>query len=359
MATEGTFILADIGGYTGFLTGVGIEHGKEITSHLFNGMLKVNRNRWKVGNIVGDCLFFYAEGREKPEALFDHLRALYGKFRGSVTDIAVRSTCRCGACARTSDLRLKFVVHSGEYDTQRIGGRTELIGPDVVVAHRLLKNSVPVPEYALLTSPMAGAAAGADAKAQQGRDTYDDIGAVDYVYVDLASIREQYEATSQTFIAESEAQIDVRAEVDAPADVVWQAMTDLSERKEWQPTLKDIAHIQGPSRALGEVHRCFHDDGSEMVHVTIGLDEAGRRVTEKIWDKTWMSALIKEMYATMEARALPDGTTEACFFGVMKPSIPLVSRAVMPVAVRMVRKLVRTDMEGLKAYCEARAAVGR
>jgi hypothetical protein len=29
MATEGTFILADIGGYTQFLTGVGIEHGKK------------------------------------------------------------------------------------------------------------------------------------------------------------------------------------------------------------------------------------------------------------------------------------------------------------------------------------------
>ena len=46
MATEGTFVLADIGGYTQFLTGVGIEHAKEITSDLFNAMLKCNRERW-------------------------------------------------------------------------------------------------------------------------------------------------------------------------------------------------------------------------------------------------------------------------------------------------------------------------
>ena len=31
MATEGTFILADIGGYTQLLSGVAVEHGKEIT----------------------------------------------------------------------------------------------------------------------------------------------------------------------------------------------------------------------------------------------------------------------------------------------------------------------------------------
>jgi hypothetical protein len=54
MATEGTFVLADIGGYTTFLTGVGIEHATEITPHLFNGMLRVNKDRWKVGNLVGD-----------------------------------------------------------------------------------------------------------------------------------------------------------------------------------------------------------------------------------------------------------------------------------------------------------------
>src|SRR5437773_5219067 len=151
MASEATFVLADIGGYTTFLTEVGIEHAKEITSHLFNGMLKVNKNRWKVGNVEGDCLFFYAEAREEPGPLFEHLRVLYEKFRGSVTDIAARSTCDCGACTRTSELRLKFVVHAGQYDTQDIGGRTERIGQEIVVAHPLRKNIVPVQADALVT----------------------------------------------------------------------------------------------------------------------------------------------------------------------------------------------------------------
>jgi hypothetical protein len=39
---NGTFVLADIGGYTTFLTDVGIEHAKEITSHLFNRCVSPN-----------------------------------------------------------------------------------------------------------------------------------------------------------------------------------------------------------------------------------------------------------------------------------------------------------------------------
>ena len=50
MASEGTFVLADIGGYTSFLTDVGIEHAKEITTYLFNSLLKCNHSRWKVAD---------------------------------------------------------------------------------------------------------------------------------------------------------------------------------------------------------------------------------------------------------------------------------------------------------------------
>src|SRR5712692_9981166 len=91
MASEGTFILADIGGYTQFLTGVGIEHGKEITSHLFNSLLKCNRGRWKVANIEGDCIFFYRPGREPVAELIEHVKALYQDFCLRATDIASRS----------------------------------------------------------------------------------------------------------------------------------------------------------------------------------------------------------------------------------------------------------------------------
>lgn len=49
-------------------------------------------------------------------------------------------TCSCDACSCNNDLGLKFVLHHGSYVVQRIVGREELAGPDVIVVHRPLKN---------------------------------------------------------------------------------------------------------------------------------------------------------------------------------------------------------------------------
>ena len=44
-------------------------------------------------------------------------------------------TCPCDACARIDVLDLKFILHAGPY----VIHRGELVGPEVVIAHRLLK----------------------------------------------------------------------------------------------------------------------------------------------------------------------------------------------------------------------------
>ena len=94
----------------------------------------------------------YSDSGNRRGDIFTYVRRVYEKFRESIEEVAAGSTCRCGACDRSGDLALKFVVHGGEFDIQGIAGRQELIGSDIVVAYRLLKNSVPVREYALVTS---------------------------------------------------------------------------------------------------------------------------------------------------------------------------------------------------------------
>jgi hypothetical protein len=59
--------------------------------------------------------------------------------------------CPCEACAQVGSLRLKFVAHAGEVVEQRIRNRRSLVGLDVIAVHRMLKNSVPVPEYLLVS----------------------------------------------------------------------------------------------------------------------------------------------------------------------------------------------------------------
>ncbi len=60
--------------------------------------------------------------------------------------------CPCDACEETNDMRLKFVAHVGEVADQTIRNRRKLVGIDVVLVHRLLKNAVEDPEYVLMAT---------------------------------------------------------------------------------------------------------------------------------------------------------------------------------------------------------------
>lgn len=348
MASKGTFVLADIGGYTQFLTGVGIEHGKEITGHPLNSLLKCNRGRWKVANVEGDCLFFYREGREPDDEILDHLRALYQDFCERTSDIAARSTCDCGACSRTSELSLKFIAHAGEYDTHKVGRREELIGPDVVVAHRLLKNSVSLPEYALLSGDNRRLDSATGLPVSEGRDHYEDVGEVRYTIVDLEPVRREFEERRQFYLTEADAKLKVFAEIDAPTEMVWDAEMDLEKRRRWQVTIENMDHVSGQVGKVGEVHRCVHSDGSKMIHLTVGIDNEGRRKTEKIW----LSRLLKDCYITIGAEPIGTERCRASLLATFQPAIPVISHVALPLIMALMKRSVQKDMAGLKALCE-------
>ena len=61
------------------------------------------------------------------------------------------------ACRAIPSLDLKFIIHFGEYLVQSVSGAKQLVGSDVNLVHRLLKNSVPVPEYVLMSEGLRAA----------------------------------------------------------------------------------------------------------------------------------------------------------------------------------------------------------
>ena len=351
MTREGTFILADICGYTPFLTGVAIEHAKEITSDLFNALLKVNRGRWKVANIEGDCIFFYGDSREAPDELLAHAQTLYRQFCNRVLDIAARSSCPCGACSRTNQLGLKFVVHVGEFDVQQIGRRRELIGADIVIAHRLLKNSVPIEEYVLLTQNYADAMTPPKLPAERGRDEYEDIGPVEYTYLDLESVRSAVEAENVFFLTPDQARIRLTIDIDAPPDLVWDAVIDPEKLVIWTG-LKESVDLPGRHGRIGEIHRCTAPNGRVLIRVTTAMDEAARRITEKYYSG---SRHMKDAYATTEVCERSDGGSHFGFYMTFKEAIPVFSHVVCRIGQPLFERSFRKELQELKAYCESGA----
>ena len=61
----------------------------------------------------------------------------------------------CDPCQQLTNLKLKSFVHYGEFLIKRVSRFEEIAGEDVIIAHRLMKNSINSSEYILLTDNVA------------------------------------------------------------------------------------------------------------------------------------------------------------------------------------------------------------
>ena len=167
---RGTLVLADISGYTGFLQGVADAHRDILievdeppaafgfVSSLLDGILAELAPPFRLVKFEGDAVFAAATDDElalRGVEVVGCLRACHAAFQTRLAEAKHVWTCECGSCSMIHDLGLKFVLHHGDYVIQGVAGHEEMLGTDVNIAHRLLKNHVwetigPRP-YALLS----------------------------------------------------------------------------------------------------------------------------------------------------------------------------------------------------------------
>lgn len=155
-------MIADIGGYTEFMvsTDLEIEHSQKIITQLISTIIEKINIPLEISKLEGDAVFIYVV-KENEEYTWQHIRKLVGEklilffdvFRNKLSEIEQHHDCSCGACSNTDVLKLKIVVHSGEALFSYIKQFYELIGKDVILVHRLTKNSVNHNEYILMTEP--------------------------------------------------------------------------------------------------------------------------------------------------------------------------------------------------------------
>src|SRR5271163_313427 len=137
------FAIADISRYTSFLAGVELDHAQDIIADFMDTVVKGLRPRFRLAKFEGDAAFVYAVTEKVDGSLLqDIIESAYFKFRRRMRDVRQASVCECKACVAMGDLDFKFVVHHGEMVKQKMGGREELAGRDVILVHRLFKNAV-------------------------------------------------------------------------------------------------------------------------------------------------------------------------------------------------------------------------
>jgi hypothetical protein len=158
------------------------------------------------------------------------------------------------------------VVHHGSAIQQRVAGRQELLGSDVIVTHRLLKNEVVeklgINAYALISQKCIDAS-DIDPAALGMREhieTYDRIGDVPAWVHDLERRWQEEEARGRVFVSAKDAFVSVTASTIAPPQVAWEFLTKPGQRMTWQPWVTEVAveGATGGRRGPGSSNHCMH-----------------------------------------------------------------------------------------------------
>ncbi len=267
MATESACLLiADISGYTGYLAGVEIDHAQDILADLTNTIVSSLRPGFRLAKLEGDAAFTYAiTDRIDGSLLLDTIERCYFAFRRRRRDVRQATSCECQACVRIPDLNLKFVVHHGTILRQRVAGREELLGSDVIVVHRLLKNTVVettgIEAYALFSQPCVDVM-DVDVEALGMRsmsETYEHIGTVPVWAHDLGRRWDEEESRTRVIVDGGAAAKEISIPTTAPPQITWEFVTAPGRRVKWQIGVTGVeVTASGNRRGVGSTTHCLH-----------------------------------------------------------------------------------------------------
>lgn len=181
-------VIPDISGYTRFmeLNRFSAGHAQYVVSELLHAVIDAAKPTLKPKGIEGDAVAFYAfsesgdrdggaTGAEVGLATVDLLNAFYRKR----AELKHDNACHCEACSHIDDLHLKVVVHRGPVVHYVLDNFEDLSGFSVIAAYRLLKNTLGLDRYILLTEA-AGDEIDLPLVVEKERHTerYDDIGEI-------------------------------------------------------------------------------------------------------------------------------------------------------------------------------------
>lgn len=274
-ADTGSLVLTDISGYTSYLLGTELEHAQDVLSDLMAVVVDALQPPLRVTKLEGDAIFAYAlDGACGASTLLDAIERSYFAFRSRQRDIAHATSCTCNACKQIPSLDLKFIVHHGSFVRREVAGSEELTGRDVIVLHRLSKNSASealdgTKGYVLLTAECMKAL-GLDGEALGLRahtERYEDVGQVDCWLEDL---RERWHAESdraRTYVGPGSSSFERVLALPVDRVTAWEWLTDPERRARWQADAV-MAVTPGGRQAQGVTNHCMHGPEVVIEHVS-------------------------------------------------------------------------------------------
>lgn len=269
MKTEkGYLVLGDITGYTSYVATTELEHSQEILTELLQMIIENFAKVLTIVKVEGDAIFACAENRTIPngEIILDLVESTYSKFRKKLENIIYKTSCDCNACRAIPNLDLKFFVHYGEYVTQNFGGIRDLVGTDVNLIHRLMKNQISDltgwTAYALFTEACLSEISLHQDILFKHEETIEHLGSILTYNLDLHKFYKNYQQKNSVRITLDNADKHFSYDFELSPITVWDVVTDPSNRN-IENTGNIWSSIVRPNgrTGIGATNHCSHGDG--------------------------------------------------------------------------------------------------
>lgn len=264
-AEKACFLIADISGYTSYLAGVELEHAQDIIADLMENVVKCLRPPFRLAKFEGDAAFLCAAGDRFDGSLIqDAIESAYFTFRKRLRNIDQATSCKCKACHGMQQLDLKFVVHQGEFIKQRMAGREEIAGRDVIIVHRLLKNTVTESlgghAYALFSDAciramdIDTASSGLIAHDEK----VDGIGPLTCWIRDMENAWSGEKDRRRHLVTRKQAAHAIEFDIAALRPLLWEYFTVPGQRPKWRGADEVRETVSAARRGVGTTNHCMH-----------------------------------------------------------------------------------------------------
>jgi hypothetical protein len=146
---QGLILIPDISGYSEFVEKTDIEVGRSIVYELLSEIIQANTLGLEVSEVEGDAVLFYKYGKPPSiEKILEQFERMLKVFHNVLSHLHTQH----------SQLSLKMIAHYGPITEFQINRFRKLYVEPLIIAHRLLKNSIDSTCYVLLTDDLLNAA---------------------------------------------------------------------------------------------------------------------------------------------------------------------------------------------------------
>ncbi len=335
---QGYLLIADITGYTMYLNRSELEHAHQVLQRLLELLIEHTRPPLVISRLAGDAVISYGlqDNFLTGQTFVELLEDTYVAFRRMIDLMVLNTTCQCNACANINTLDLKFFVHYGSFRLQKLDAHSELLGSDVIVIHRLLKNSVAeqtgIRAYTLY-SDSAFYKLGIDGLSSQmtaHREAYEHIGEVIVWVQDMHPVWQAKKEAVRVTIPPDQKLLGLEILLPLTPIQAWEVITDPAYRA----ILTGSERQEKVNRQTGRMapvsaYRCYHGNGSISLQTIVDWVPFKTMTTEDTTPVPRTTTLINFLLKPTE-----DGTKLA--ITCSKTRGPLLNRLVCDLAGRIV-----------------------